>query len=253
MKPGSLVNYANYQIIVNKYIFAGHFVTNKAVLDVGCDKGYGAAYLASKGANVIGVDANVEAIEFAAQYCLGRQLECVCADALSLPFADGFFDVAVAFDIIEHIRDCDRFLLEAKRVLNRSGIFLCSTPNIESHFSLFMPSDHVREFKADELLKLIGAHFDVVALYGQCLVDLERIRMSKLVSAATSLGGHVLSSIPFGANIRQCLTRFIAKENHHIEFSDDFDTVADEGYSVLPFEASLRIPQRLVVVGLKRP
>lgn len=46
------------------------------------------------------------------------------------PVADGFFDVIVAGDIIEHLYDTDVFLAELRRVLVPNGHLIVTTPNL---------------------------------------------------------------------------------------------------------------------------
>jgi SAM-dependent methyltransferase len=55
----------------------------------------------------------------------------VCASALSLPFADHTFDVAAAFDVVEHCEPEDRALAELRRVLRPGGRLLLSVPAYE--------------------------------------------------------------------------------------------------------------------------
>jgi 2-polyprenyl-3-methyl-5-hydroxy-6-metoxy-1,4-benzoquinol methylase len=47
-----------------------------------------------------------------------------------LPFPDKMFDSVIAAEIIEHVYDTDKFLMEIARVLKPGGILVLSTPNI---------------------------------------------------------------------------------------------------------------------------
>ena len=49
-------------------------------------------------------------------------------DAAAMPFADGFFDCAVAVSAVEFIGDLDRACVEVTRVLQPGGIFIVVTP-----------------------------------------------------------------------------------------------------------------------------
>jgi SAM-dependent methyltransferase len=97
----------------------------RRVLDLGCR--YGAltrAYL--EGNDVVGVDVDREALAEAAT--LG--IETVWADVDEpLPFPDASFDVVVAGELIEHLRDPERLVAEARRVLRPGGTFVASVPN----------------------------------------------------------------------------------------------------------------------------
>jgi 2-polyprenyl-3-methyl-5-hydroxy-6-metoxy-1,4-benzoquinol methylase len=98
----------------------------KRVLDVGCR--YGAltrAYV--DGNEVVGIDVDHEALEEAARD-LGIETQWANADD-GLAFEDASFDVVVAGELLEHIRDPERLVGEALRVLRPSGTFVASVPN----------------------------------------------------------------------------------------------------------------------------
>ncbi len=69
----------------------------------------------------------------------------------SLPFADGSFDLVVAFEVIEHLARWQDFLTEARRVLRPAGLLLVSTPNkayyAEARGAAGANPYHVREFE----------------------------------------------------------------------------------------------------------
>src|SRR6266566_6870216 len=85
----------------------------RRVLDVGCR--YGALTgTYAEGNEVVGVDVDREALQEAAK--LG--IETRWADVEQpLPFEDESFDVVVAGELIEHLRDPERVLAEVARVL----------------------------------------------------------------------------------------------------------------------------------------
>ena len=97
----------------------------RRVLDVGCR--YGAltrAYL--KGNHVVGIDVDRLALDDAAR--LGIETQWVDAEE-GLPFEDGSFDVVVAGELLEHVRDPAALVREARRVLRPGGTFVGSVPN----------------------------------------------------------------------------------------------------------------------------
>ena len=97
----------------------------RRVLDVGCR--YGAltqAYL--DGNEVVGVDVDQAALAEAAR----RGIETRWADAEQpLPFEDESFDVVVAGELLEHVREPAALVGEARRVLRPGGVFVGSVPN----------------------------------------------------------------------------------------------------------------------------
>jgi SAM-dependent methyltransferase len=97
----------------------------RRVLDLGCR--YGALtqhYL--EGNEVVGVDVDREALEEAAK--LG--IETHWADAeQTLPFDDASFDVVVAGELLEHVRDPAALVAETRRMLKPGGTLVGSVPN----------------------------------------------------------------------------------------------------------------------------
>ena len=49
-----------------------------------------------------------------------------------LPFSDETFDVVVAGEIIEHLKDTRQLIQESYRVLKKGGVFVGSTPNADN-------------------------------------------------------------------------------------------------------------------------
>jgi SAM-dependent methyltransferase len=97
----------------------------RRVLDLGCR--YGALTRAyADGNDVVGVDVDRDALAQAAT--LGIETKWADVDE-PLPFADESFDVVVAGELLEHVRDPMRLVTEAQRVLRKGGVFVGSVPN----------------------------------------------------------------------------------------------------------------------------
>ena len=97
----------------------------RRVLDLGCR--YGAltrSYLA--GNDVVGVDVDRDALAEAAK--LGIETHWANVDE-PLPFADESFDAVVAGELLEHVRDPQQLVAEARRLLRPGGTFVASVPN----------------------------------------------------------------------------------------------------------------------------
>lgn len=52
-----------------------------------------------------------------------------------LPYDDNFFDIIIMSEVLEHIFDTDKILLEIKRVLKKDWIFWITVPNIAKHIN----------------------------------------------------------------------------------------------------------------------
>jgi 2-polyprenyl-3-methyl-5-hydroxy-6-metoxy-1,4-benzoquinol methylase len=100
------------------------------VLDLGCSQGLLAAPLRERGVTTIGVDAGPPGAlrEELAEYH-SRDLE----QPLELPVGRDF-DYVVIADVIEHVRNAQQLLRNARRFLKPEGRLLISTPNIALWF-----------------------------------------------------------------------------------------------------------------------
>jgi 2-polyprenyl-3-methyl-5-hydroxy-6-metoxy-1,4-benzoquinol methylase len=97
----------------------------RRVLDLGCrDGSLSRAY--ADGNEIVGVDADREALAAAAQ--LGIETRWADLDE-PLDFADASFDVVVAGELLEHLRDPHRVVDDVRRVLRPAGTFVASVPN----------------------------------------------------------------------------------------------------------------------------
>jgi SAM-dependent methyltransferase len=98
---------------------------SRRVLDLGCR--YGALTRTyAEGNDVTGVDVDREALAEAAK--LGIETRWADVDE-PLPFEDATFDVVVAGELLEHVRDPAGLVAEARRVLRPGGRFVASVPN----------------------------------------------------------------------------------------------------------------------------
>jgi SAM-dependent methyltransferase len=97
----------------------------RRVLDLGCrDGALTQAYL--EGNEIVGVDADRDALVEAAR--LGIETRWADLDR-PLDFAEATFDIVVAGELLEHLRDPQRVVSEINRVLRPGGTFVASVPN----------------------------------------------------------------------------------------------------------------------------
>jgi SAM-dependent methyltransferase len=94
----------------------------RATLDIGCGEGRVGRELARLGYRVTGVDSSPALAALARE--AGGYVEVVTTSAVALPFADGVFDLAVAFMSLHDMDDPAAAAAEAARVLGDGGL-LC--------------------------------------------------------------------------------------------------------------------------------
>jgi O-antigen biosynthesis protein len=155
-----------YQEHITRYIFASTFVKDTIVLDAACGTGYGSSFLVENGASkVTGIDNSHEAIQYCNNNYSHSKLDFKNADCTQLPFKDSTFDIVVSFETIEHLENTDKFLVETKRVLKNNGIFIVSTPNIESYDE--ENPFHEHEFSLKEFESTLNNNFKNVSIFYQ--------------------------------------------------------------------------------------
>jgi 2-polyprenyl-3-methyl-5-hydroxy-6-metoxy-1,4-benzoquinol methylase len=104
----------------------------ECVLDVGCGSGMLVDRLNRIGYLADGVDSSELAIQYARCTKKGRFF-LGCAEKLtSIPF-DGKYDLIVANHLIEHLRNPEKFLEQARRMLKDKGYLYIETPNLKSY------------------------------------------------------------------------------------------------------------------------
>ena len=152
------------------------------VLDVGF--GSGADLLNIKDAlpgrsvNLMGVDSDPARVSEAS----GKGITAVRFDIESdrLPFADHFFDVVIANQVMEHTKQIFWITSEISRVTKKSGWFIVGVPNIaalhnrillmlgEQPASIELLGPHVRGFTKNSLVRFITAddYFRVIQVRG---------------------------------------------------------------------------------------
>jgi SAM-dependent methyltransferase len=141
----------------------------KRVLDLGCRDG-ALSHAYAEGNSLVGVDADREALAEAEK--LGIETRWADLDE-PLPFEDASFDVVVAGELLEHLRDPKRVVDEVRRVLRPGGTFVASVPNayrLKNRLRFLLgskPEDdptHLQMFSADEVRSLL-AGFDEPRLH----------------------------------------------------------------------------------------
>jgi 2-polyprenyl-6-hydroxyphenyl methylase/3-demethylubiquinone-9 3-methyltransferase len=103
----------------------------KQVLDLGCAGGFMAEALATRGAQVTGIDPAEKAIAAARAHAraAGHAIAYDVGVGEALPYEASGFDAVVCVDVLEHVGDLDRVMVEVARVLRPGGLFLFDTIN----------------------------------------------------------------------------------------------------------------------------
>lgn len=130
---------------------------DKRVLDLACGMG-NVSILGSKYCScVVGFDISIDALrrtKWRVDLRRIRGVHLINGDALSLPFVDDVFDLVIAYDLYEHIKNKDNLLEEIFRVTKRKGFLALTTGN------LFFPFDrHTLLWFIDYLPKKLATRY----------------------------------------------------------------------------------------------
>ncbi len=116
------------------------------ILDIGCGGGLVSEPLARLGAKVTGIDFVEKNIKIAKSHAKSKNLKInyMCQD-IELLNLNKKFDVIIMFEILEHLEDWKKFLINIKRSLKPNGIIILSTinKNIISKYSAIYFAENI--------------------------------------------------------------------------------------------------------------
>jgi ubiquinone/menaquinone biosynthesis C-methylase UbiE len=140
------------------------------ILDIGCNDGtFSKVILDKAGASrIVGIDVVKKTIDWANEHWkkVGN-MKFVVADAEKLPFTTESFDAVFALEVLEHVFDPERVLLDIKRVLKTGGyaVFLVPSDNLLFRIIWFLwlhfyprgkvwRETHIQTYKGNYLTKI---------------------------------------------------------------------------------------------------
>lgn len=163
-----------YTLEAYRYFWVGPKVKGKKVLDLGCGSGYGSYYLSLHASSVLGIDKDLEAIEWAKKCFHHPNLEFLVGDALNLQLASKF-DVIVCVEVLEHLEEEDQTkLIERIHSLCSEKAYI-TTPNVDALRiqelklvgCLGACKVHKKELAITEFKDLLSKFFPNCLLYGE--------------------------------------------------------------------------------------
>ncbi len=106
--------------------------TGKRVLDYGCGNGAQTVTFAHDAAMILGCDIMPDGLAELERVTREQGITTIQAqifDGTTIPAPDASFDLAISFEVLEHVEDECRTLQEIHRVLKADGEFLITVPN----------------------------------------------------------------------------------------------------------------------------
>ncbi len=129
-------SYKDEELLKNVYLpklLKNTKITSKSkVLDIGCGFGYFLKICEEIiGCETYGVDISKDAIDVAKKITKAKLYVLDVDHGLSI-FKDGYFDLVVMLDVIEHLKSPYSVLKEVYRVLKTGGYVVITTPNLNA-------------------------------------------------------------------------------------------------------------------------
>lgn len=133
----------------------GNIGSNCEILDIGCSQGIISILAAQKGNQVLGIDIDQEAIDFARELVssgyseLKDKVSFISGDFLLLNL-EKKFDYILITEVLEHVSDPVQFLSMAKKHLKKDGRIIATVPfgvnNHPDHNSTYYMADFISLF-----------------------------------------------------------------------------------------------------------
>lgn len=158
---------------VRRYLWVSDFCKDKDVIDIGCGYGYGSFYLADGIArNVLAIDSDKSAIAFAYKNYQRENVLFKTIDVGALG-VDRRFDIAISFEVIEHLSDVSKYFAFIEGALVPQGEFILSSPNrlYTEQFYINGKSPnrfHIHEYYPEELHRVLSQHFEILGIFVEC-------------------------------------------------------------------------------------
>jgi 2-polyprenyl-3-methyl-5-hydroxy-6-metoxy-1,4-benzoquinol methylase len=175
------------------------------LLDVGCSIGTFSIVARNQGWEVFGVDINTQSVNYCRE---NLKLDVKAGDFEKLDFPEGFFDVIIMNDFLEHVNSPSKALKKANSFLKKGGLIFIVTPKIDSLMAKISkdkwlhlkPNEHIFYFSAktmDSILKKTG--FDVISI--------------KPIGRYRNIGTILTKTSTYSGSLNRIFGKFINNEN----------------------------------------
>lgn len=130
--------------------------TDKKILDYGCGSGFLVGQFQRVGYDTHGADVSKEAIEFGTQKGI-RNLSVI--NGINTNFPDSNFDLILAMDVVEHIKEDNLAVKDLERLLKPGGYIIITVPAYQWMWGLQDEvAHHFRRYTMGSLLNLVKNH-----------------------------------------------------------------------------------------------
>jgi len=166
------------------YEYAAQYAKKRFVLDVGCGTGYGCKLLAETASYVCGIDYDGDAVRYCQRHFAADNVAYAQMNAAALGFRCAF-DVAVSFQVIEHVADVHAFVEQIKRVVKPGGKIIIGTLNVPRE----KQAEHGNPFHQNEM--------DYTKFSGLMREQFSNFEIVGVIYGTRNLARRLLQRMPF--------------------------------------------------------
>lgn len=192
--PDSALTRARYREVLLR---CESYRSTGRVFELGCGAGYFLEEAAAAGWDPYGSTVGESSLEM----CRAKGLQAFSAQTASASLPAGQFDVAAAFEVVEHLRDPAQEASLLARVIRPGGVFYCTTPNFDSvtrrllgpGWRVIAYPEHLIYFTAATLerwLAPFGFHLAQLAVTGVSPGEVRRALRARPEGAGTACTGN---------------------------------------------------------------
>lgn len=150
--------------------------TNLRILDIGCGTGALTKELEQYG-EVVGVDFSSDAVEYCKQRGLNNVQQGSAEATGCMPES---FDIVLCLDVLEHLKEDTKGIMEIKRVLKEGGITIVFVPTFmflwgdadetSHHFIRYRLPELVQKFSANAFTVKFNSYFNTLLFFPIAIV-----------------------------------------------------------------------------------
>lgn len=134
---------------------------DKHIIDMGCGSGTGLVWAKSRfpeGSYILGIDISQHGIK----RCKNRGADLLVGSVTNVPISSNSFDLAICNDVLQHVEDDQKVVMEANRILKPGGVLFIRT---NSKFVLPKLPGCLRLYKKHGLRELLrNTGFDEIII-----------------------------------------------------------------------------------------
>lgn len=160
---------------VKRYMFARNYCDMGTVIDFGCGYGVGANLLEGRYSKYIGVDSDVEAIQYAKKTIseVKHNTNFLSPEELENSNGSDIVNLVTCFEVFEHVANPRSLMRKLVSLVSNSGKIILSTPNGLSSAGrrdLFRSPYHIHEYEPIEFAEILS-EFGHVTMYAENRFD----------------------------------------------------------------------------------